>query len=156
MNILTFESKEIEFDKIRISDYRARHLKDVLKVSEGQEIRVGVIGKGIGKAIIEIIDGQSVVLKISELTDRQNILNINLVLALPRPQTLKKVLELVGCYSVASLTLIDAVKVEKSYFQSSVLNEEQIKKHLLLGRGNIKRMLFLFMFTHIILVSFTI
>lgn len=133
MNILTFESREIEFDILNISDYRAKHLIEVIKVVVGQEIRVGQIGASTGNARVESINQGHVCLKLLKLENRPTELEVDLLVAMPRPQTLKKILELAGCFSINRLTLVNTSKVENSYFSSSVLNGEQIKKHLILG-----------------------
>lgn len=142
MNILTFETSEVEADIIEISDYRAKHLKEVIKVVPGQEIRVGQVGGKLDKATVESIDDDSIRLKLLRVESTANVLELELLIAMPRPQTLKKVLELVGCFSIRKLTLVKTTKVEESYFKSSVLNAEQIKKHLLLGmQQGVKTML---------------
>lgn len=42
--------------------------------------------------------------------------DIDLILALPRPQKLERLLPIISCLGVTNLHLVSAVKVEKAYF----------------------------------------
>jgi RsmE family RNA methyltransferase len=57
---------------------------------------------------------------------------LSLLLALPRPKALKKVLAAVASMGVQRLVLCNAARVEKSYFDSKVLKEE-LTAHLQAG-----------------------
>ena len=133
MNILTFESEENKSGLIRVNDYRASHLKEVIKVKVGQEIKVGEVGGYLWVGAIEEIDTCGIRIRLKSVVTKPSILELDLIVALPRPQTLKKILELAGCFSVRSLSLIASEKVESSYFQSTALSSESMKKHLILG-----------------------
>ena len=67
---------------------------------------------------------------------------IDLVCALPRPQTLKKVLITSAMMGVRSLHLIRANRVEKSYFQSPLIQAENRLPYLVegLAQGKLTRL----------------
>jgi 16S rRNA U1498 N3-methylase RsmE len=46
---------------------------------------------------------------------------IDLILAVPRPQKLEKLLPIVACLGVRNIFLVDASKVEKDYFGKIVV-----------------------------------
>ena len=58
---------------------------------------------------------------------------VDLILAVPRPKALRRILRLVATLGVRKLTLTNAWRVEKSYFASPVLEPEAIVRELLLG-----------------------
>ena len=65
--------------------------------------------------------------------------SIDIICALPRPQTLKKVLISSAAMGVTNLFLIKSQKVEKSYFQSPLLNDNNYNKFLFEGLSQGKR-----------------
>ena len=55
---------------------------------------------------------------------------LNFIVALPRPQMLKRILEFSATVSASRVMLIRSSRVEKSFFQSPLLEESQIREHL--------------------------
>lgn len=60
-------------------------------------------------------------------------LAVNLVLALPRPKVIKRVLLSVASLGVKRLYFINGFRVEKSYWQSPILSPAGIREALVLG-----------------------
>ncbi len=58
---------------------------------------------------------------------------IDVLLAIPRPKALKRVLACTAALGVDRLVLLNACRVERSYFDSPVLQPESILEHLCLG-----------------------
>jgi RsmE family RNA methyltransferase len=58
---------------------------------------------------------------------------VDLILALPRPKALRKVLPAAASLGVDRILLINAARVEKSYFDSSVLDAGTLRELLILG-----------------------
>lgn len=123
----------ISRDLLQVSGERAVHLKEVLRVEVGRRVRVGALEGKIGEAeIVEMREG-AVVLRLLNLDREPQPSGVDLILALPRPQTLKKVLELSAAMGVRRLMLVASKRVEKSYFHSSLLQRDRMEKHLRLG-----------------------
>ena len=123
-----------------IGDNRANHIIKILKSKAGDILEIGLLNNSIGKAEIIEIKNESVELKIIELKETKNPKSqIDIILALPRPQTLKKVLNTIATMGVSNLYLIRSEKVEKSYFHSQLLEEENYTKYLLEGLSQGKR-----------------
>lgn len=137
MNVMLYEESEIlSGNRLRIVGRRADHLKNVLGAVPGKLIKVGQINRGFSFAEIkEVSDSYLELSLVNDLTPQEdNVFSrVSILLCLPRPQSFKKVLELVGTLGIKSLTLIDSARVEKSYFNSPVFLEENIREHLLLG-----------------------
>ncbi len=123
MNLITFYREELKNNILILDDARSTHIIQTLRSEKGDELKVGEINANIGKATIEGINGNKVTLEIKELNQKPYNRGVSIVMALPRPQTIKKVLELAGVFSINNLTFINSKKVEKSYFSSSVLKE---------------------------------
>lgn len=132
--IILYGSDHLGDGRYFISDYRADHIIDILKLSPGDQIEIGLLNKARGTASVEKIDGREVYLGDLKLDEAEVAKNyIDIICALPRPQTLKKILFTSAMMNVRNLYLIKANRVEKSYFHSPLLNEDNYKKFLLDG-----------------------
>ena len=60
-------------------------------------------------------------------------LPLSLILALPRPKVLRRVIESVAALGIKELFLVNAARVEKSYFDSPRLAAEEVRDALLRG-----------------------
>ncbi|HWV10810.1 MAG TPA: 16S rRNA (uracil(1498)-N(3))-methyltransferase, partial [Pseudomonas sp.] len=60
-------------------------------------------------------------------------LPLTLLLALPRPKMLKRVLQTVSAMGVPRLVLLNSYRVEKSFWQTPFLEPEAIREQLILG-----------------------
>jgi RsmE family RNA methyltransferase len=58
---------------------------------------------------------------------------LTLLLALPRPKMLKRVLQTVASMGVPKLILLNSYRVEKSFWQTPFLQPEAIREQLILG-----------------------
>lgn len=131
--ILLFPEDFKDTTHVRLSDYRADHIRDILRSYKGQTLRVGFVNGGVGEGTITVLAKNSVELKVSIPHQKPLVPPLSLILALPRPQTLKKVLEVSATFGIRQLLLINAERVEKSFFSSKLLKDEAWKKHIRLG-----------------------
>lgn len=99
-----------------------------MKLEVGDSLRCGVIGKGItNNAIIENIDCKGNRFGISINLGDENSLctspkqQIEVVLAVPRPLRLERILPVISSLGVSKLFLTGAEKVEKQYFGTLIL-----------------------------------
>lgn len=134
MNLLLLEADELRGDTVRLTDERrTRHLRKVLKVEVGRELKVGVLGGGRGIGTVTAIDPEGIELRV-ELTAQVAVTpRVDLVLALPRPAVLHRVLQNAAAMGIGRLDMVNAWRVEKSFFQSPALSAENLHRHLLLG-----------------------
>lgn len=141
MNIIILSEKDqISEKQYRISDERFVHITNILKSEAGDIIEIGIINFKSGKAKIISVDKSELIIEIIELYEnKKSKINIDLICALPRPQTLKKVLLISATFGVKNLFFIKSEKVEKSYFHSPLLFEENYNKYLIEGLSQGKR-----------------
>jgi len=127
----------------RLTDHRAEHIQSILKAAQGDFVEVGLLNGPIGRARVEQVSVAEVALfcdvwrELSLFTPA-----IDLICALPRPQTIKKVLITSAMMGVRSLHLIRANRVEKSYFQSPLIQPEHQLSFLIegLSQGKLTRL----------------
>ena len=133
MNLLLIEPGELITDQLILTGRRAEHLHKVLKVEPGDTVRLGVVQGKVGTGRVLAVDDDAVHLAV-ELTHQPACdLHIELILALPRPIMLQRILKQATVLGVRRFHLIRSRRVEKSFFHSPVLEPEKIRTLLLEG-----------------------
>ena len=134
--ILLGDSDFIGPDQTRaiLSDRRARHVIDVHRAQVGQTLRVGLINGPMGSGRVARIGPRDIELFDIALDETPPApLPLALILALPRPKVLSRVIESVAALGVKELVLVNSARVEKSYFASPRLSEEEVQSALWRG-----------------------
>ena len=116
-----------------ITGRRHKHILEVLKSIVGDELCVGLVNGNIGKGRIVAIDGKSVEIKVSLDQAPPRPALGTLVLAMPRPIVFNRLLGHITALGIKNIILIHSKRVEKSYWKSPVLKEENIRAQLILG-----------------------
>ncbi|CAA6824543.1 MAG: conserved hypothetical protein TIGR00046 [uncultured Sulfurovum sp.] len=99
------------------------HIKEVLKSQVGDSLIIGEIGGKIGKATITSIDDHEVQLRDVTLDKNPPAkLNLTVVLALPRPKVLRRLIMDMTSLGVNKLIIVNSYRSQKSYWQSPLLN----------------------------------
>lgn len=134
MNIILLREHDWINDKtVRLTDYRAHHLINIIKANMGQTLRVGLINGDRGSAKVSQLTESTVELEVMLVDAPLARHPIQLVLALPRPKMLRRVFRSVAEFGVAELHLIHSFRVEKSYWQSPFLDEDKIEVAFIQG-----------------------
>ena len=133
MNLLLFSAQDLDGERLVLRDDRVRHIRKVLRKDIGDEIRVGAIDGLVGTGRIVHLDDDRAELTVRLDTESPPTLGVDLVLALPRPKFVGRILQAVASMGVDRLTLLQTARVQKSYWQSSVVDPGSIMRHLRLG-----------------------
>lgn len=134
MNLLLFSAADRNPDGlVRVDGMRLRHLRDVIGKGPGDTLRMGEIDGEMGEGEIVSVNEQCALLRPCLQEAPPAKLPLVLVLALPRPKMLRRVLRTVAELGVAELHLVNSYRVEKSYWQSPALEAETIREYLLQG-----------------------
>ncbi len=134
MNLLLLEPDDLRAPGLaRIQGRRLRHAQEVLNSQGGDTLRVGVIGGGMGTGRVRAITASHLDLEFeaSELPPPK--VPLTLLLALPRPKVLNRVLASATSLGVARIILLNAWKVEKAYWKSPRMSPENLREQLILG-----------------------
>lgn len=133
MNLLLIEPWEMVNREVCLAGRRAEHLVQVLKVVPGDTVRVGVIGGKLGCGRVVAIKEETVQLAVELERAPVCDLHVELILALPRPIMLQRILKQATVLGVRRFHLIRSRRVEKSFFHSPVLAPGKIRALLLEG-----------------------
>jgi RsmE family RNA methyltransferase len=79
------------------------------------------------------IDDECVEMAVDLYEPPPSALPLTLILALPRPKSLKKSIEAAASLGVKNIFIIESWRVEKSYWSSPVLAPEALRERMLLG-----------------------
>jgi 16S rRNA (uracil1498-N3)-methyltransferase len=115
-------------------DNRTKHIKTILHLSDGDTIKCGVLNKGItDHGHVSCNTNHSINVHIGDLDKLQPTPKprIILLLAIPRPLRLERILPVISCLGVEKLVLLGAGKVEKDYFGSHLLRRPEAMRALL-------------------------
>lgn len=134
MNLLLFnDSDRLTLNQIVVRGRRLQHLRQVHRAKIEDTLRVGEIDGLMGDGEILEINDDSAILGVTLHQLPPEKLPLRLVLALPRPKMLRRILRNIAEFGVAELHLINSYRVEKSYWQSPVLEAESVREYLLQG-----------------------
>lgn len=134
MNLLLLEDGDfIAADRVLLQGRRLKHLQEVHRATVGDSLRVGRLGGLMGQGQLLRLDSDAAELQINLEQSAPAKLPLTLLLALPRPKMLKRVLQTVASMGVPRLILLNSYRVEKSFWQTPFLQPEAIREQLILG-----------------------
>ena len=136
MNIILAEADEVANRRLTLGDHRAKHIVKVLRAEIGDRIRVGLINGAMGSGIVTEMRTKypfSVVLDLDLPDSMRPQPVIDLILALPRPIMLRRILSQVTALGVGTIHLVNASRVEKSFWEAGILQPEEYHTHLVHG-----------------------
>jgi 16S rRNA (uracil1498-N3)-methyltransferase len=131
--VLLFNEDFIDSRRVRLEGRRLKHILEVHKVKTGDELRVGLVGGLAGSGRITSFNKEFLEMEVELLYSPPAGLPVTLILALPRPKVLRRLLLSTTAIGVKRLILLNSYRVEKSFWQSPVLEPESIRRQLILG-----------------------
>ena len=131
--ILLCDDDFLSAERVRLGGRRLAHIAQVHRAAPGRALCVGLLDGRIGTGVVTRIDADGVDLAVAFDTDPPAPLPVHLILALPRPKTLRRLLQAVAAMGVKQLTLLNTWRVDKSYWGSPLLAPENLRAQLVLG-----------------------
>ena len=133
MNLILLEPHEIRNGEVELTGRRFEHARNVHRVICGSEVKVGVIGGKLGRGVVDRIEESSLRLSISLESDPPAPLPLRLILAVPRPKVLNRTIAASVSMGIREIDLINSWRVEKSYWRSPGMTEENLRFQAVLG-----------------------
>jgi 16S rRNA (uracil1498-N3)-methyltransferase len=135
VNLLLVEATELAGDgtcTLAADDRRVEHVRTVLGARVGSKLRAGVLGGKLATAEV-LADTGTLTLRLELTDDPPEQLAVDLVLAIPRPKVLARVIETCAAFSVRRIDLTNAWRVDKSYLRSPRLAASSLAQAARLG-----------------------
>jgi RsmE family RNA methyltransferase len=134
VNLIILEPNELHADGgVMLSGARAAHLINVLNVSPGKRVQVGVLDgpRGAGE-VVQAGDGV-VALRCDFEAGAPPVPRVDLLLALPRPKVMRRLWAQIAALGVGRIILTNAERVERDYFGAHIVSEETYRPLLIEG-----------------------
>ena len=129
--ILLFPDDFIDERVVRLSGRRRQHIVAVHRAGVGDELTVGVANGKVGRG--KVLNADPVEMMVTLDGDPPPPLEIILVMALPRPKVMNRVIAAVASLGIKRVFLINSWRVEKSYWKSPRLAPENLFAQSILG-----------------------
>lgn len=131
--ILLSEDDFVGPNCVQLQGRRLKHILTVHRAALGDQLSVGLLNGPIGKGTVSTMTPETITLELHLDQRPPAPLPAALVLALPRPKVLKRVLIAASSMGVKKIFLINAFRVEKSFWKSPLLSRERLDEFLTLG-----------------------
>lgn len=123
MNVLLLPPTAFDSDKATITNpAQLSHVRTVLKSAVGDTLKIGELGGRLGTGTIDELDDTGITLTNVRLdTAPPPKLPLTVVLALPRPKVLRRLIMDMTAIGVAHIVLMNSYRTDKSYWQSPLM-----------------------------------
>lgn len=133
MNLLLLPAEQQADGRVYLSDRRRlNHIREHLKLTVGDRLKVGMKNGLKGHATVAEINENQLILDDIQLHQAPPAKQpVTLILALPRPKVLRRVVMDAVTLGIEELIFLHSYRVEKSYWQTPFL--QQLDDYILLG-----------------------
>ena len=134
MNLVILEPGESgDGSDTHLSGARAEHLRSVLHVEVGAQVRVGILNGPRGVGTVKSFDESTVTLRCTFEPALPPRPDVDVLLALPRPKVLRRLWAQLAAMGVGQIILTNAERVERNYFDTHILSPEYYQPLLIEG-----------------------
>lgn len=134
MNLLLLDPADFQGDdRVVVRGRRAAHVASVVRPEAGDELVIGVVDGPKGVGVVLACGPEELILEPRLDPEPEPVPPIDLVLALPRPKVVRRLLSDIASLGVGTVHLTNAWRVERAYFASPALAPESVDAALRLG-----------------------
>ena len=122
MNLILLNEKDfISPHRVMLQERRFHHIMSVHRAAVGDQLVTGLINGKMGNSTITKLTSSSIEMDVVLDENPPPPIDLNLVMALPRPKMLKRILQTVASLGVKKIYLINSWRVEKGFWSSPIL-----------------------------------
>jgi len=134
MNLILLQKEDLIAPNLaRVSPRQEKHIRKVHRAECGKTLRVGLENGKIGSGKILSMEKGDLRLQVEWNEEPPEPSPIRLILAMPRPKALKRIIQDITTLGVKELHIIKTWRVEKSYWSSPALKKESLEEQIRLG-----------------------
>ena len=131
--ILLFDDDFTDPQRVRLTGRRLAYMQSVHRAAVGDALRVGRMNGRVGTGTVTALDDRALAMDVMLDGDPPAAAALTLLLALPRPKALGRVLQCIAAMGVKRIVLFNTWRVEKSFWESPALADAALREQLLLG-----------------------
>jgi len=134
MNIILFEAELFNGTELLLpyEDERADHIRRILKLSQGESFKAGLLNGAVGEARIEAFEEGGLRIAWSETGAPVGLYPLSLLVGYVRPISAKRILREAASLGVERIIFSATETGEKSYRQANLWKEEGRARRLLI------------------------
>ena len=133
MNLIILENDEIYESIADITGKKLEHILTFIKPVIGDKLKVGVLNGSIGCGTVTEINEKKITIRIDLQNPPPAPLPLKLIIAMPRPKVLNRLIQNAASMGIKEIFIIKTWRVEKSYWDSPVLDEINLKNQMITG-----------------------
>lgn len=124
MNLILLDERDrVGSSHATVADARAAHLLNVLRVTPGRQVRIGLLDGPLGVGTVLSAQDGRVAMQCVFDADTPPRPQVDLLLALPRPKVMRRLWAQLAALGVGQIILTNAERVERHYFDTHVVAE---------------------------------
>lgn len=131
--ILLFPEDYISDNRVILKERRFQHLLSIIKIKTGDRLKAGIINGMRGDAVVVEKGSDFAMLETSLTEPPPASIPLSLVIAMPRPKSLRKAVHYATAMGVKKIFIIRTWRVEKSYFDSPALENDALNMEMILA-----------------------
>lgn len=133
MNLIILDKDDIQDGKAEISGRKLGHILTYIRPAAGDRLRAGILNGLMGEGVVMDISDKRLTLDLTIENPPPAPLPLKLILAMPRPKVLNRVIQHAASMGIKEIYIIKTWRVEKSYWESPVIEEKNLKNQMIKG-----------------------
>lgn len=131
--VLLFPEDYITENRVILKERRFQHLLSIIKIEKDDRLRAGILGGMRGDATVIEKGSDYAILETSLSETPPAPIPLTLIMAMPRPKSLRKAIHYATAMGVKKIFIIRTWRVEKSYFDSPALENDALRMEMILA-----------------------
>ncbi len=133
MNLIILDKEDIQDGKAEITGKKLEHILTYIRPAVGDTLRTGLLNGLMGEGIVTDINDHVLTLNLTLNTPSPAPLPLKLIMAMPRPKVLNRIIEHATAMGIKEIYIIKTWRVEKSYWESPVIEQENLIARMIKG-----------------------
>ncbi|HBD94286.1 MAG: 16S rRNA (uracil(1498)-N(3))-methyltransferase [Spirochaetes bacterium GWF1_31_7] len=133
MNLILLTNDEIINNITEITGDKLKHILTFIKPVAGDTLKVGLVNGMTGDGIVTAINAHKLVMTVQLYKKPPEKLPLTLICAMPRPKVLNRIIQHATTMGIQKIYIIKTWRVEKSYWESPMLEDENLYNQMILG-----------------------
>jgi 16S rRNA (uracil1498-N3)-methyltransferase len=133
MNLVLLQKEDVHDEKAEIAGRKLVHILTYIKPVIGDTLKTGILGGLMGEGVVTGINEKQLSMNLTIKDPPPAPLPLKLILAMPRPKVLNRIIQHATSMGIKEIYIIKTWRVEKSYWESPMLKEDNLIEQMIIG-----------------------